>query len=69
MSRATILEFKDPKRSNVEWAKHLQKVAMAEQLDGRPIDSYVRLFEKCGFNPRAAINRIEAGDMLPFNES
>ena len=64
LSRATILEFKDPRRSVLEWALHLQKIAQAEQLDGKPIESYMRLFEKCGFNPRAAINRIESGEML-----
>jgi replication-associated recombination protein RarA len=48
-----------------EAAKRLQAIAAAEQLDGRPLKDYVRLFNDNGGNWRACFQAIEAGEMLP----
>ena len=46
------------------FAAYAQTVAQIENLDGRPIDDYVRLVNDCKGNLRAVLNRIEAGEML-----
>lgn len=45
-------------------AKALE-IARAEGLDGQPIEAYIRLMQGCKNNLRQALQKIEAGEMLP----
>jgi len=45
-------------------AERAKWIAEQENLDGKPIESYVKLIRDCGNNMRAALQRIEAGEML-----
>lgn len=46
------------------FAERCRQIAQAEGLDGRPIAQYVRLIQGCRNNLRAALQAIEAGQML-----
>jgi ABC-type glutathione transport system ATPase component len=46
------------------FAKRAQEIAQAEQLDGQPIESYVKLVNNCKGNMRAVLQAIENGEML-----
>ncbi|NOT00642.1 MAG: AAA family ATPase [Phycisphaerales bacterium] len=46
------------------FAQRAKSIAEAEGLDGRPMEQYVRLIQTCKNNMRAALQRIEAGEML-----
>lgn len=45
-------------------APRLQAIAKAEGLDGKPVESYVRLMQEHGNNIRACLVAIDAGEML-----
>jgi len=46
------------------FAQRAMEIARAENLDGQPLEKYVRLLRDCGLNMRAALQSIEAGEML-----
>jgi len=46
------------------FAERAKWIAQQEGLDGAPIEKYVRLLQSCKNNMRAALQRIEAGDMI-----
>lgn len=46
------------------FAKQMEAIAVAEGLDGAPKTSYARWFKDNGLNLRAAIQFVEAGNML-----
>jgi DNA polymerase-3 subunit gamma/tau len=46
------------------FAERCQQIARLEGLDGKPIESYVRLLKDCRNSMRAALQKIEAGAML-----
>ena len=45
-------------------AKAVQAIARAEELDGRPLAAYARLLQDNRNNMRAALQAVEAGEML-----
>jgi DNA polymerase III gamma/tau subunit len=46
------------------FAEHCQKIAQAEGLDGKSVQTYVKLAQKCKNNCREMLMAIETGDML-----
>jgi DNA polymerase III gamma/tau subunit len=45
------------------FAKHVQSIAKAENLDGKPEQAYYRLAQDCKNNCRAMLQQVEAGMM------
>ena len=45
-------------------AQRAKMIAEAEGLDGQPVEAYVKLIQVCKNNMRAALQRIEAGEMI-----
>lgn len=46
------------------FAKRAAEIAKAESMDGQDISFYVALLRDCKGSMRAALSRIEAGEML-----
>ena len=46
------------------FAARLREIADAEGLNGQPVAKYLRLVQECKNNMRAALQRIECGEML-----
>lgn len=63
LSRCTSLEL-EQRGVGKKYATRLQEIARIENLDGKPIGDYERLFSDCGSNMRKALERIELGVMV-----
>ncbi|RKY05225.1 MAG: hypothetical protein DRP56_09155 [Planctomycetota bacterium] len=46
------------------FGKHCRQIATAENLNGKPIESYVKLAQKCKNNCRMMLQEIESGYMI-----
>jgi len=66
ISRCIVLAMREKADDEFDllWAQRLKQIAIAEQLDGKPIEDYLRLFRRHRHNPRACLQAIETGEML-----
>ncbi len=46
------------------FGEHCRRIAATENLNGKPVESYVRLAQKCKNNCRMMFQEIESGNML-----
>lgn len=64
MSRAIELTLEHGEDVVLAFAVRARKIAQTEQLDGKPLEDYVRLVRQSGCNMRKVLQRIEVGEML-----
>jgi hypothetical protein len=64
LSRCQLVAM-DGRAGAVQTAQYLQGIAVAENLDGRPLSHYERLVKQNNGNIRACLQYIQAGRMLP----
>ena len=63
LSRCIKIELTNQGLSKV-FAEHCRKIATAENLNGKPIESYIKLAQRCKNNCRMMLQEIESGYML-----
>lgn len=63
LSRCTRIQLEE-RGLNQAFAVRAKEIAEAENLDGQPLQRYVALLNEHRGNMRAALNAIEAGEML-----
>ncbi|MBL7107498.1 MAG: hypothetical protein ISS77_07830 [Phycisphaerae bacterium] len=63
LSRCAKIELTNQGLAKV-FAEHCRKIALSEKLDGKPIQSYIKLAQNCKNNCRQMLMAIDAGEML-----
>lgn len=63
LSRCAKIELTNQGLAKV-FAEHCRQIATREDLNGKPMQSYVRLAQNCKNNCRQMLMTIESGDML-----
>jgi replication-associated recombination protein RarA len=64
MSRVISLRLEMDENTKLAMAQRLQTIARAENLDGKPLDAYIDLFNRSDCNMRRALQSIACGEML-----
>ncbi len=62
-SRCKVFSFTNQNLCQA-FAQRAQQIAQAENLDGQPLQKYVRLVQDCRNNFRQVLQRIDAAEML-----
>jgi len=63
LSRCAKIELTNQGLAKV-FAEHCQQIAINENLNGKPIQSYINLAQNCKNNCREMLMAVESGDML-----
>ena len=63
LSRCAKIELTNQGLAKV-FAEHCRAIATKENLNGKPIESYVKLAQKCKNNCRMMLQEIESGNLL-----